>query len=317
MHLESGLRLTAAEPLAPGHLPLHTAVDPDLIERQLDASGPDALLVRAGRWDVRRVEGPLEPELLLELGRLRERTFRLVGEGTGRAIDVDRFDDHYTHLIVWDRAEQAIAGAYRLARTDRVRATRGAEGLYVHTLFAFGEAYLDALGPALELGRSFVTPEYQGGMALAMLWRGIGEWLNREPEIRALTGVASFDRRYDDTTLALMVAALEAHHAMPSAVRLTARPRTPFEPAERPSAEAIAPLASIATLNRRVLERTGDRGLPVLVKNYLLLGARVVGFNVDHDFSDVVDALIVVERERIDPRRLARFTGAASPEAAA
>jgi putative hemolysin len=253
----------------------------------------------------------------VELGRLREHTFRLAGEGTGRTVDVDAFDDHYEHLIVWNRADQAIAGAYRLARTDRVRAARGPEGLYVHTLFEFGDAYLDALGPALELGRSFVTPEYQGTFALALLWRGIGEWLSREPEIRALTGVASFDRRYDDATLALMVAALEAHHAMPSSMRLAARPRTPFELDARPPSELVATLGSVSALNRRVLERTGDRGLPVLVKNYLLLGARVVGFNVDHDFSDVVDALIVVERDRIDPRRLARFTGAASPEAAA
>jgi putative hemolysin len=116
-----------------------------------------------------------------------------------------------------------------MARTDRVVAARGCEGLYVHSLFEFGDAYLDALGPALEFGRSFVTPEYQGTHALAMLWRGIGEWLNREPEIRALTGVASFDRRYDDETLSLMVIALQTHHAMPPSVRLAARPRTPFE----------------------------------------------------------------------------------------
>lgn len=316
MSIESGTRLRVDAPTLPAHAPLHTAVDPDLVERQLEAAGDASVLASAGPWVVRRIAGPLEPELLIELGRLRERTFRLVGEGTGRAVDIDAFDDHYEHLILWHAADQAIAGAYRLARTDRVRAERGFEGLYVHSLFEFGDAYLDALGPALELGRSFVTPEYQGTHALAMLWRGIGEWLNREPEVRALTGVASFDRRYDDETLSLMVSALEAHHAMPPAVRLSVRPRTPFELTTLPHENDLAPLASVATLNRRVAERSGGRGLPILVKNYLLMSARVVGFNVDHDFSSVVDALIVVERDRIDPRRFARFTGQSAEVAA-
>jgi putative hemolysin len=300
----------------PAFEPVHAPIDGALVEDALAATGGDTLLVSAGPWDVRRVPGPLPANLLVEIGRLREETFRAVGEGTGRAIDVDAFDDHYEHLIVWNRDDRKIAGAYRLARTDAVARTHGVEGLYVHTLFEFGSAYLEALGPALELGRSFVIAEYQGSMALAMLWRGIGEWLTREPEIRAMTGVASFDRRYDDGTLSLMVSALETHHAMPPAVRLAARPRTPFEVLERLSDEVLAPLSSVATLNRRVMARTGDRGLPILVKNYLLLGARVVGFNVDHDFSDVVDALIVVERDRIDPRRFARFTGASADAAA-
>jgi putative hemolysin len=316
MSTESGMRLRVETVDAPNHEPLHTAIDPDLVELQLGAAGEASVLAQVGPWVVRRIAGPLEPELLTELGRLRERTFRLVGEGTGRAVDVDAFDQHYEHLILWHAGDQAIAGAYRLARTDHVRRTRGVEGLYVHSLFEFGDAYLDELGPALELGRSFVTPEYQGSHALAMLWRGIGEWLTREPEIRALTGVASFDRRYDDETLSLMVAALETHHAMPPAVRLAARPRTPFELTMRPDDAELAAFTSVATLNRRVAERTGGRGLPVLVKNYLLMSARVVGFNVDHDFSSVVDALIVVERDRIDPRRFARFTGQ-SPDVAA
>ena len=296
--------------------PLHEPIDASLVEAYLAACGDDTLFVSVGPWEVRRIAGPLPAELLVEIGRIREKTFRSVGEGTGRAIDVDAFDDHYQHLIAWHRDDKKIAGAYRLARTDVVSRTHGCEGLYVHSLFEFGSAYLDALGPALELGRSFVVAEYQGTMALAMLWRGIGEWLAREPEIRAMTGVASFDRRYDDATLGLMVAALEAHHAMPPAVRLAARPRTHFEIADRPADDVLAPLGSVATLNRRVQARTGDRGLPILVKNYLLLGARVVGFNVDHDFADVVDALIVVERERIDPRRFARFTGVGADAAA-
>lgn len=316
MTTESGARLRIESSDHPNHEPLHTAVDPDLVELQLGAAGEASVLVQSGPWVVRRIAGPLEPELLTELGRLRERTFRLVGEGTGRSVDVDAFDDHYEHLILWHAGDQAIAGAYRLARTDSVRRSHGLEGLYVSSLFEFGDAYMDALGPALELGRSFVTPEYQGSHALAMLWRGIGEWLAREPEIRAMTGVASFDRRYDDETLSMMLAALEAHHAMPAATRLAVRPRTPFEFTSRPSEHEIAALASVSALNRRVAERTGGRGLPILVKNYLLLNARVVGFNVDHAFSSVVDALIVVERDRIDPRRFARFTGQ-SPDVAA
>jgi putative hemolysin len=211
--------------------------------------------------------------------------------------------------VCWNATHETIAGAYRVARTEEVRRSQGVKGLYTRTLFEFGDAYLDAIGPALELGRSFVVPEFQGTSALAMLWRGIGEWLVREPELRAMVGVASFDRRFDDTTLALVVAALERHHAMPAALRLAARPLTPFDPASRPADEELEAFASVAALNRRVVAMTGGRGLPPLVKNYLMLSARVVGFNVDRAFADVVDALIVVERERIDPRKFARFAG--------
>src|SRR5205814_7181984 len=88
------------------------------------------------------------PTVLHELGRLREITFRAAGEGTGKAIDLDEFDTHYLHLFVWNARKQEVVGAYRLARTDIVRRRAGVRGLYTATLFQYGEAFLDRLGPA-------------------------------------------------------------------------------------------------------------------------------------------------------------------------
>ena len=105
----------------PVFVAVHAPVDRALVEEALATKGDETLLVSAGPWDVRRIPGPLPANLLLEIGRLRETTFRAVGEGTGRAIDVDAFDDHYEHLIAWHRDDKKIAGAYRLARTDVVR----------------------------------------------------------------------------------------------------------------------------------------------------------------------------------------------------
>ena len=114
------------------------------------------------------------PRLLLEIGRLRELTFRMAGEGTGRSRDIDRFDATYQHLVAWDHAERAILGSYRYARMDHLAATGGPAALYCQQLFGFGEGFISSLGPALELGRAFVRREHQRSGVLRLLWKAIG-----------------------------------------------------------------------------------------------------------------------------------------------
>ena len=74
-----------------------------------------------------------------ELGRLRELAFRRVGEGTGARRDLDRFDGHYRHLVLWDENALAIVGAYRLGEARTILAERGTEGLYSSTLFDYAD----------------------------------------------------------------------------------------------------------------------------------------------------------------------------------
>jgi len=120
-------------------------------------------LSRSGDLTVYLVQASDAPSVLRELGRLREITFRAAGEGTGKPRDLDEFDQHYLHLFVWNARKQELVGAYRLARTDVVRKQFGVSGLYTATLFRYSDPFLDRMGPAIELGRSFVRQEYQKG----------------------------------------------------------------------------------------------------------------------------------------------------------
>jgi len=134
---------------------------------------------------------------LLEIGRLREITFRNVGEGTGKERDLDRFDEYYGHLFLWDREKRTIAGGYRLGRTDLILAEFGFEGLYLSTLCEVEKPLLDYLTPGLELGRSWVGPNYQRSLhALLGLWKGIGQFVVRYPRYHRLFGAVSTSDDY-------------------------------------------------------------------------------------------------------------------------
>src|SRR5262249_11199015 len=127
------------------------------------------------------------PRLLEHIGRCREIAFREAGEGTGEVLDLDRFDSHYQHLFLWSNADSRLAGAYRLAVTSDVLPKFGAEGLYTNPLFRFHPKFFSRLGPAVELGRSFVMPEYQKNYApLLLLWKGIMRVVQRRPEAPVL-----------------------------------------------------------------------------------------------------------------------------------
>jgi putative hemolysin len=157
---------------------------------------PDLCLVESGAFQVFCAEARQIPSALREIGRLREASYRAVGEGTGRAVDLDSFDERYLHLFSWDRSRHRIAGAYRIGQTDRIAAAHGVDGLYTRTLFKYDERLITRLSPALELGRSFVTTDYQRNYnALLLLWKGIGQFVVRHPKYRVLFGPVSISTR--------------------------------------------------------------------------------------------------------------------------
>ncbi len=164
------------------------------------------------------------PNVLHEIGRLREVTFRQVGEGTGKPIDLDRFDDHYWHLFVWNRHANEVAGAYRLGPSDEILARFGPKGFYTSQLFQWKRTFLDRISPALELGRSFVRPEYQKTYApLLLLWKGIGQFLIRNPQYKLLFGPVSISNGYTAASRQLMVKFLSAYRQSPELRRWCAR----------------------------------------------------------------------------------------------
>jgi putative hemolysin len=254
------------------------------------------------------------PHVLREIGRLREISFRAVGEGTGNAVDLDDFDYYYQHLFLWNRHKGEVVGAYRFADTREVLPAFGIGGLYTSTLFHFDRRFFTRLGPALELGRSFVRPEYQKQFApLMMLWKGIGSHVAANPETPVLFGAVSISNAYCRASRQLIVQYVTQHPGSPELARLV-RARRPFRPGllVHPDLKAVAAhCTDLEAVSAPVsdLERDG-KGLPVLLRQYWRLGANVLGFNLDSTFSDALDGLMVVDLRKTAPQVLERHMGA-------
>ncbi|MEI6606793.1 MAG: lysophospholipid acyltransferase family protein [Verrucomicrobiota bacterium] len=298
---------------AQGPEPVAPAGDPALLASEVAALPGDALLAAHGDLEVWIAGADAIPNILNEIGRLRELTFRDVSEGTGRARDLDAFDTHYRHLFLWNAASREIAGAYRMGLSDELLARNGRDGFYTHTLFRFHPAFLQRLGPSMELGRSFVTTAYQRKpYSLFLLWKGIGHFVARHPRYRTLFGPVSISSDYSMASRSLMVEFLRQHHSDP-AMEEWVTPRNPFRPASRlrrQHAQIAAGLKSIDEVSSLVagLEQDG-KGLPVLLRQYVAMNAVLLKFNVDRHFCDALDGLVVVDLRAADPRMMTRYMG--------
>ena len=298
--------------------PIVAPVPRAVLERDVASLPPSALLCAQGAFAVYVAFAHQIPGLLTEIGRLREISFRAAGEGTGRALDLDAFDGWYEHLFVWHADSASVVGAYRIGRVDTILPTHGPEGLYTATLFAWEPSLLAELDDAVELGRSFVRLDAQRApFALPLLWRGIGRWLTQRPHLRRLLGPVSIDARYAPVSVARMVGYLRSRH-MPPDYAGRVRSSAPWRATDDATAAAYAEgglLPDLPSLGRAVeAEEADDRSIPVLLRQYLKLGAVVLETNVDAAFADVVDALVLVDLDSVDPARLAKFMG---PEGAA
>ena len=251
------------------------------------------------------------PGVLREIGRLREVTFRAVGEGTGREIDLDEFDERYRHLFVWDRKAEQVVGAYRIGHTEELIRSRGAAGLYTSTLFDFEPRLFESMGPALEMGRSFVRPEYQKSLSgMMLLWKGIGRYVLLDPRNATLFGPVSISADYTSASQQLMVSFLEQNRYAHDWSRWV-HPHEPCRPdRKRDYRSGLEHLRNLDDVSSFIAEIEADqKGVPILLKQYLRLGGRLLGFNVDPEFSNVLDVLIMVDLRRTPARTLARYMG--------
>ena len=253
------------------------------------------------------------PALLLEIGRLREITFRGVGEGSGRAIDIDRFDYYYTHIILWHKIRNEVVGAYRLGLTTEILPALGVSGLYTSTLFRYDDRFLQRLGPALELGRSFVRPEYQRQYApLLTLWKGIGRFIVLNPNFARLFGAVSISNHYSRWSRELMVRFFESRESEDD-LRTLVTPRHPFRPGWRRPGDGQPSASPCKELDHLLdpisdVERDG-KSIPILLRHYAKLGGRLLSFNVDRNFSNVLDGLVLVDLRQTEPELLRRYLG--------
>ena len=281
------------------------------LQAEIAALPLDQRLVDRGRFHVYCARADQIPSGLQEIGRLRELTFRAVGEGTGRRADIDVFDAFYLHLFLWDAHAASIAGAYRLGLVDEILARHGKRGLYTHSLFKYRTRMLESLSPAIELGRSFVCAEYQRTFAaLPLLWAGIGRFVERSPQYAILFGPVSISARYAPASRRLIVEFLSAHRTH-SRLGREVTPRRPFHAGPRTAAGATpATPESLEELSRRIAQIEPDgKGVPVLLRQYLELGGRVLGFSLDQNFADTLDGLIMVDLRAVDEAVMARYMG--------
>lgn len=252
------------------------------------------------------------PHLLREIGVQRERTFRYVGEGTGNSIDLDEWDAYYTHLIMWDSSAGRIAGAYRIGRTDEILKEKGVQGIYNAAFFRMSKKFQRLISEGLEMGRAFITEEYQRHPAsLDTLWMGIGRFLNKNPRYKYLYGTVSISSSYSRASRALMHTYLrrccmslelsdEVHaYHVPQGLDLLSEDARLLPTA----------LPDVRALSGMVSELEGGRGIPVLLKQYLRLGGRMVSFGIDDDFGGTLDCFVLVKLSDTPERAQRRYRG--------
>lgn len=292
-----------------GPEPLALAIEPDALRAGIAAmrllgQTADGKQIRVGTLAV-------GSPLLHEIGRLRELTFRAVGEGTGRSLDLDAWDSWYEHIVLWDAAAGKIAGAYRIARGAPTLAAHGLRGLYTASLFDYGETMLPRIAQGMELGRSFVVPEYWSSRSLDYLWQGIGAYLRAHPQVRYLFGAVSISAALPPAARAQIVSHYARWHGGPQG-EVTARRPFAYE-AAHPDDAALDADTAFRVLKAN-LETLGAQ-VPTLYKQYVELcepgGARFLAFGVDPDFSDAVDGLIEVDIACMRPKKRQRYLGAA------
>jgi putative hemolysin len=292
--------------------PIIDAVDPALLESEFDALPAEQKLVDSGSVHAAYASAEQIPSILTEIGRLRETTFRGVGEGTGRSTDTDRFDLSYLHLFLWHGRKREIVGAYRFAPVDAILSRFGVRGLYTYSLFKYKRPFIEGLHDSIELGRSFVRPEYQRSHApLMLLWQGIARYLTQNPKYCRLFGAVSISNDYHSVSRQFMVEFLRENCYADDLARQV-RPRTGLQRrlATFWHRKELADLADIGAMSDVVAQlESGQRGVPILLRQYLKLGGLLLGFNLDREFGDALDGLILVDLLQTDRTILQRYMG--------
>ncbi|MDR3044545.1 MAG: lysophospholipid acyltransferase family protein [Desulfovibrio sp.] len=289
--------------------PIAAARPLELLEAELAAIPPTDVLLREGPWTIVETTANRSPELVREIGRLREVTFRAVGEGSGAPLDLDAFDADYRHLILWHEGNRALAGAYRLGEVDAILDAQGQRGLYSASLFRFRPEFFGG-APALELGRAFVAADYQRDYApLLLLWKGIGQFILKRPGVRRLFGPVSVSLDYTPYSLNAIMDYLTRHHGCAATARLVRGRATPS--LRQPGCLRRIEPAGLDwnALCALVRDMEGGRTIPILFKHYLKLGGRIATFHVDRAFGSL-DAFLIIDLLESPPRMLQRFMGA-------
>jgi 1-acyl-sn-glycerol-3-phosphate acyltransferase len=258
------------------------------------------------------IEHDKAPSIINEIGRLREYSFRKVGEGSGKTRDIDEYDRYYHHLVLWDDDALEVVGAYRIGECGWILSWLGREGLYLNELCTMSNAFDPILEDAIELGRSFVQPKYWGSRALDYLWQGIGAYLAHNPHIKYMIGPVSISGSYPKHAQEALVYFYTLYFG---SQRQYLKARSPFHLSDHVNAEFAEIFLGVDYEHDfRVLKdylKTFDVAVPTLFKQYSELcepgGAQFIDFGIDVDFNNCIDGYIMVEINRIKDAKRKRY----------
>ncbi len=258
----------------------------------------DKRLLESKNYEVYLASAEVIPNILLEIGRLREITFRDVGEGTNNAIDLDKFDNHYHHMFLWDKEAKVLAGAYRMGLGSKIFAEHGINGFYLQDLFRFEPELYDMMSKSIEMGRAFIIKEYQQKpMPLFLLWKGIVHTTLRYPEHRFLIGGVSISNKFSEFSKGLMIEFMKSNYYDPWVAQYI-NPKKEYKVKLKDADKDFIFDASEADLNKfdKIIDEVepGALRLPVLIKKYIKQNAKVVAFNVDPLFNNAIDGLMYI-----------------------
>ncbi|MCU4165312.1 lysophospholipid acyltransferase family protein [Carboxylicivirga caseinilyticus] len=280
--------------------PVINPVSTDLIKDELEGlRANNDLLFTKSNYEMFLADAHSIPNIIKELGRLREHTFRAVGEGTGHKIDIDEYDLYYLHLFIWDTKAEVIAGAYRLGPGDRIVDAYGSKGFYVTSLFDLDKELNPVLSQTLEMGRSFVVKEYQQKpLPLFLLWQGILHFLKQNHQYKYLLGPVSISNDFTQFSKDLLIAFIKKHHYD---YELAKWVHSRMEFVVKTNQEDIEVVLERNSDDLQKLDKyisaiePGYMKIPVLLKQYMRQNARIIGFNVDPKFNNSLDGLMILE----------------------
>jgi len=279
--------------------PIIDPVHADLLEGEILAlEEKDALLFNSRSYKIFLAEAGEIPNLLLEIGRLREITFREVGEGTNKSMDLDPYDAYYKHLFLWDAENRRLVGAYRMGMGGEIFPKHGISGFYIHELFRIEPELNDMMAQTIEMGRAFIIKEYQQRpMPLFLLWKGIVHVTLRYPEHKFLMGGVSISDKFSNFSKSLMIEFMKSHYYDPFIAQYVS-PKKDYKVKLNVADKDFVFDSTQADMNKfdKIIDEIepGELRLPVLMKKYVKQNARLVAFNVDPKFNNAVDGLMYI-----------------------
>ncbi|HZV70968.1 MAG TPA: GNAT family N-acetyltransferase [Saprospiraceae bacterium] len=272
--------------------------DPLLLRIEIQALMQDNIILRTSPYVLIACNLDGKPALRQELGRQREMTFRQIGESTGLAYDTDSFDDYYEQLIIWDEIAERLVGGYRFGCGDRIFAEYGPKGFYINSFFNIDPAFNKFLPQCVELGRSFIVEDYQRkNLPLYLLWKGIMAYMIKNKQFKFLIGPVSISRYYSDYSRKVLMEYAKRNFYHPDFAKWFS-PKTPFNPgnAQNGTIETCSDQDKVFDIEDVLDQLQPDHiQFPVLMKQYIRQNAKFLGFNLDPNFNNALDGLMIMD----------------------